>query len=61
MKGVDSYDLYGAIYEVKEERYVTVIRSNGVCCLFQDEKVGITRSFHVDDGHPLDVTLFPHP
>lgn len=61
MKGADSYDLYGVIYELKKERYVTVIRSNGVCCLFQDEKVGILRSFQIDDASPLDMALFPDP
>ncbi|KAK8790253.1 hypothetical protein WA588_000417, partial [Blastocystis sp. NMH] len=58
--GVDSYDLYGVIYEMKEERYVTVIRSNGVCCLFQDEKVGIVQSFHIDDAYPRVLTYLRH-
>ena len=57
---MDSYDLYGVIYEMKEERYVTVIRSNGVCCRFQDEKVGIVQSFHIDDAYPLDIPSIPH-
>ena len=57
---MDSFDLYGVIYEMKEERFVTAIRSSGVCCLFQDEKVGIIHSFRIDDAYPLDIIRFLH-